>query len=128
MMELVLVNALGLTTLPPLTTPTDISQNAYLKVTAPPTVKANITVTATIDDTMKVDNMSVCTRLTFDIVGTIGTGTAQKSFVDKVIINGSSIYSTINNTPLILKGDTGSGLQGSTAEVISCGQTSTFVD
>lgn len=128
-MKLVLVNAPGITTLPALTPATgDISANTYLKVTAPATVNASITVVVTSDDTMKVDNMAVCTKITFSIVGTIGVSPNQKDFSDSITINGSTSNTTINNQPIILMGDNGTGGQGCTAEVISCGQTSTSME
>lgn len=128
-MKLVLVNAPGINILPPLTGgPTPTSANTYLKVTAPATVKGAITVTVSVDTNNFVDNMAMCTQIQVTIIGTIGEGTAQKDFEDSLTLNGSSIYSTVNNKSIILKDDNVLSTQGSKLEVISCGQTSTSVD
>lgn len=128
-MKLVLVNAPGINILPPLTGgPLPTSLNQYLKVTAPATVKANITLTITTDLNNSVDNMAMCTQITVSIIGTIGEGSAQKDFTDNITLIGSSSFSTVNNKSIILMGDRATSLQLCQIEVISCGQTSTSVE
>ena len=51
----------------------------------------------------------------------------KASVADVVTINGSSASSTINNKPMIVMGDNGSGSVVK-ASVVSCGQTSVSVD
>ena len=128
-MKLVLVNAPGINILPPLAgglLPT--SSNQYLKVTAPATVKANITLNITTDLNNSVDNMAMCTQIDVSIVGTIGEGSAQKDFTDNITLIGSYSFTTVNNKTIILMGDKATTLQLCQIEVISCGQTSTFAE
>ncbi len=124
-MKLVLVNKPDLSTS---ITVTPTGANTYISIACPLTVKASATITVTSDDTMSVDNFSVCTKISISISGTIGEGTAQKDFTDSITINGDSVNSTINNQAMILIGANGTGAQGSTARIISCGQTSLSVD
>ena len=84
-------------------------------------------ITPTVDSTMSVDNYPVCTSVKIAVTYTSSSGTT--GLQDSITINGTSIYSTINNKHIVLKGDKGTGpTSGIQAEVISCGQTSTSVD
>lgn len=116
-MKLVLVNAPGLGTMTQ-------AGNNYITVTPPTGFTGSVTAQITADDTMKVDNMAVCTMITISVDGNIG----QSGYKDVVTINGSTSNTTINNMPLIVMGDNGTGAAGTTAKVISCGQTSTSAE
>ena len=112
-MKLVLINKPDLTIMSP-------GGNSYIAVTGANAVQK---VTVVDDPTMKVDNFNVCTQIIINCTYQAG----QASVADVVTINGSSISSTINNKPMIVMGDNGSGSVVK-ASVVSCGQTSVSVD
>ena len=116
-MKLVLVNAPGLGTMTP-------AGNNYITVTPPTGFTGSVTAQITTDDTMKVDNMAVCTMVVISVDGNIG----QTAYKDAVTINGSTSNTTNNNMPIIVMGDNGTGANGTTAKVVSCGQTSTSAE
>lgn len=85
------------------------------------------TVVPIIDPTMSVDNYNVCTKLIINITYPIES--PPYSSTDIITINGTSSSNTINNQPMVVMGDNGTGnASGVVATVISCGQTSTMVD
>ena len=112
-MKLVLINKPDLTIMSP-------GGNSYITVTGANAVQK---VTVVDDPTMKVDNFNVCTQIVINCTYQAG----QASVADVVTINGSSASSTINNKPMIVMGDNGSGSVVK-ASVVSCGQTSVSVD
>lgn len=118
-MKLVLVNA------PQLVTPGGPTGNTMIKLSGK-AISLN-SVVPTVDTTMSVDNYSVCTKLTVNITYPIES--SPYSSTDVITINGTSSSTTINNQAMILMGDKGTGsASGVTAEVISCGQTSTSAE
>lgn len=119
-MKLVLVNAPDLTII----TPSPAATNAYLSFIIPADTVASIVITPTTDPNMLIDNMNVCTKLSISISGKVG----NNPYSDTILLNGGSIYSTENNQPLILQGQSQTGPMGSTVTVTACGQTSVMVD
>ena len=113
MIKLILVNRPDLSIMTP-------GGNSYITVIGANAVQK---VTVIDDPTMSVDNFNVCTQIIINCTYQAG----QASVPDVVTINGTSICSTINNKKLIVMGDNGSGSVVK-ANVISCGQTSTFAD
>lgn len=112
-MKLVLVNKPDLSTMSP-------GGNAYITVSGANAVQK---VTVVDDPTMSVDNFHVCTKIIINCTYQSG----PSSIPDVVTITGTSACNTINNQPMIVQGDTGSGSVVK-ATVISCGQTSTSID
>lgn len=118
-MKLVLVNA------PQLITPGGPSGNTMISLTGKAT--ALDSVVPVVDATMSIDNYSVCTKLTVNIIYPIESPPYTSK--DAITINGTSVCNTINNQPMIVMGDKGIGsASGVIATVISCGQTSTSID
>lgn len=112
-MKLVLVNKPDLSIMSP-------GGNAYITVSGANAVQK---VTVVDDPTMSVDNFHVCTKIIINCTYQSG----PSSVPDVVTIVGTSACNTINNQPMIVQGDTGSGSVVK-ATVISCGQTSTSID
>lgn len=95
--------------------------------TSPAGTAISGTVVPTIDNTMSVDNFPVCVGIKVELEY-YPSGSTTASYED-IIINPSSVNTTINNNHIILKNDNGIGKKsGITATVISCGQTSTFAE
>ncbi len=112
-MKLVLVNKPDLSIMSP-------GGNSYITVTGANAVQK---VTVVDDSTMSVDNFHVCTKVIINCTYQSGSS----SVPDVVTIIGTSACNTINNQPMIVLGDKGSGSVVK-ATVISCGQTSTSID
>ena len=105
-------------------TPSPAATNAYFTFVIPAATVASIVITPVTDPTMTVDNFPVCTSLTIVIAGMNG----QTPFSDTITLQGQSAFTTINNLPLIMQGQIGNGVAGSTVTITSCGQTSTMVE
>ena len=118
-MKLVLVNS------PELITPGGPTGNSMITLAGK---KAeSMTVVPVFDTTMSVDNYPVVTKLTITVVYPIESPPYTSQ--DTIIINGTSVQTTINNQKMILQGDHETGkASGCTATVSVCGQTSTMVD
>lgn len=122
-MELILVNT------PALVVPCGPTGNTMIKLKGVEGVSTPVSavVTPVVDPTMSIDGFNVCTSVSLAV--TYYPSGSTSTSVDNVVINGTSVCSTINNTSMVLKGDKGIGsTSGIQAEVISCGQTSTSVD
>ena len=113
-MKLVLVNKPDLSIMP------SPGGNSYITVIGANAVQK---VTVIDDPTMSVDNFHVCTKIIINCTYQAGSS----SVPDVVTIMGTSACSTINNQPMIVLGDKGSGSVVK-ANVVSCGQTSTSID
>ena len=98
--------------------------NTYISITTPSGFSGSATPVIVSDPTITVDNFAVCTHIEIAISGVIG----EASYADSVTINGDSQFTTANNMSVILLGASGEGKSGSSAKVISCGQTSVMVD
>ena len=121
-MKLVLVST------PELIIPCGPTGNSMISLIASPAgTPISGAVVPTVDTTMFVDGFPVCTKITIELAY-YPSGSTTASY-ENIAINGTSLFSTINNTPIILMGDSGVGsTSGIQAKVISCGQTSTSVD
>ena len=95
-----------------------------LLVTPPSGFSGKITATPTTDINNTVDEYPMCTKITISIDGTIG----DDPYKDMIIMNGTSTKFFANELPVILLGDKGVGEAGSTSEIKSTNQTSTFVE
>ena len=104
--------------------PSPSASNAYLQFVILADSVASIDITPVTDPTMKVDNLPVVTSLSITIAGKVGSS----AYSDSITLQGESVFSTINNQSLILQGQVGNGVAGSTVTVTSCGQTSVLVE
>ena len=120
MMRPILINKPDLTII----TPGPAATNAYLTFVIPATTVTTISITPISDPSMQVDNFNVVTKLTIEITGSNG----DVPYADKIVVNGESLATTINNQSVILQGQIATGEMGSTVTVKSCGQTSTSAD
>jgi len=120
MLKPVLINKPDLTVI----VPSPAASNNYLSFEIPADSVTSIAITPTADPSMQVDNTPVCTKLSISISGKSG----MSAYSDSITVTGESIATTVNNSSLILQGQTKTGLAGSTVFVKSCGQTSTTAD
>lgn len=136
-MKLVLVNASGLNIVTPTIPPSPSVVSNFFEFVIPITTVTSVVVTPVIDPNMSVDGMNVISKITFTITGTMQAGSQTLPAGGSIVLNGSSVFTTENNQPLILLGDMASGniiVSGAplptpaTVTVKSCGQTSTFAD
>lgn len=119
-MKLVLVNSPDLSIIEP----APKCQNKYLSFIIPADSVATIAIVPTVDPNMTVDELNVVTQLTITIAGKVG----DSAYADEIIMSGESIFTTENSTSLILKDQIKTGASGSSVQIISCGQTSTFAE
>jgi hypothetical protein len=119
-MKLVLVNTPDLSIIEP----APKCQNKYLSFIIPADSVATIAIVPTVDPNMLVDGMNVVTQLSITIAGKVG----DSAYTDKIIMTGESVFTTENNTSLILKDQIKMGAAESSVQIISCGQTSTFAE
>lgn len=136
-MKLILVNAPGLNVVTPTIPPSPSVVSNFFEFVIPITTVTSVVVTPVIDPNMSVDGMNVISKITFTITGTMQSGTQTLPAGGSIILNGSSVFTTENNQPLILLGDMANGniiVSGAplptpaTVTVKSCGQTSTFAE
>ena len=119
-MKLVLVNAPDLTVI----TPSPVATNNYLSFIIPADSVASIIITPTTDPNMTIDNQNVCTMLSITITGKVG----DSAYADSITLKGNSVNTTENGQSLILQGQSQTGPNGSTVNIISCGQTFVMAD
>lgn len=128
-MKLVLVNSPDLTNVTII--PPNVVVSKYFSFIIPAATVKSVVIVPIVDMNMSVDNMNVVTQLSVTIVGANPGPSGEIPYGDNITLIGESVFVTENYQPLILQGQTKTGVNVSSPSsmtVISCGQTSTLVD